>query len=250
MNKDIQVKLNNFNNRNNRNSIEKILEDIRKLSLFVAIGMIIILILQLVFTIQISIYNANNKRAETVVYRSNKIVFFGDSITDRYDLDKYFKNNNYINQGNGGDTTADLIKRIKTSVFDYEPAKVFVLIGTNDIVHGLNQDQTIDNIEYIVKQIKKNSPNTKIYIESIYPITKDEKELGNKSSAGTRDNSKIKEINKGIKEIAESENITYIDMYKELINDDDELKANYTEDGLHLNDDGYQVVTNILANYL
>ena len=64
-----------------------------------------------------------------------------------------------------------------------------------------------------------------------------------------RNNKDIKEINKEIKKIAKKEKITYIDMYDELVDEDGDLSLDYTKEGLHLSDEGYEKVTFVLKKY-
>ena len=57
-------------------------------------------------------------------------------------------------------------------VYKYNPSKVFLLIGTNQIPMGDSDDKIIDGIKHIIDDIRENRPYAKIYIESIYPINK------------------------------------------------------------------------------
>ena len=66
-----------------------------------------------------------------------------------------------------------------------------------------------------------------------------------------RKNEKIISINKTLKKFADkTENVTYINMYDKLIDEDGNMKLEYTREGLHLSDDGYKVVTKELSKYI
>ena len=65
-----------------------------------------------------------------------------------------------------------------------------------------------------------------------------------------RENEDIIAINEELEEYAEEENLTYIDIYNLLVTEDGVLNTEYTKDGLHLNDKGYDVVTKTLEKYL
>lgn len=191
---------------------------------------------------------AITKTVEKVVLDEN-IVFLGDSITYRYNLEKYFPNNSVVNSGIDGNNTQDILDNLKERVYRYNPSKVFLLIGTNDILYK-DKEEIIDNIKKIIDNIKKERPNCKIYLESIYPINDTDDGKIDHDTVGTRKNDDIKKINKELELYASKNNITYINMYDQLIDEDGNLNLEYTREGLHLSDKGYEVVTDNLKKYL
>lgn len=178
------------------------------------------------------------------------ILFLGDSITDFYDLEKYFPDMNTVNSGISGDITDDILENMKNRVYQYNPSKVFLLIGTNDLNKNATVDKVVENIETIIKDIQANRPKSEIYVESIYPINKTDDDKIDKDMVSKRDNQDIREINSRLSEFCHENKITFIDMYKELQDEDENLKLEYTKEGLHLSDEGYEVVTNKLLEYL
>ena len=173
-------------------------------------------------------------------------LFLGDSITEYYDLGKYFIDLPVVNSGISGDTTDDILSNMKERVYDYNPSKIFLLIGTNDLEIDKSVDEIVDDIKEIVKGIKDNRPEAEIYIESVYPVNSDI----NEDLVDKRENEDIIAINEELEEYAEEENLTYIDIYNLLVTEDGVLNTEYTKDGLHLNDKGYDVVTKTLEKYL
>ena len=175
-------------------------------------------------------------------------LFLGDSITEYYDLDEYFPNMPVVNSGVAGDTTDDILSDMKGRVYDYNPSKVFLLIGTNDMLEDKTNEEIVNNIKEIVNGIKENRSEAKIYIESIYPVNRSmDKRL---YMVGSRKNEDIIEINKMIKEYCDEEDLTYINTYNKLLDEDGNLKKDFSEDGLHLSSEGYEVVTKSLEKYL
>ena len=75
---------------------------------------------------------------ETGVLQNN-IVFLGDSITQGYNLSNYFNNYPVINSGISGNTTRDVLNDMYGRVYQYNPSKVVILIGTNDIFNGISK---------------------------------------------------------------------------------------------------------------
>uniref|UniRef100_UPI0025F78691 GDSL-type esterase/lipase family protein n=1 Tax=uncultured Faecalicoccus sp. TaxID=1971760 RepID=UPI0025F78691 len=69
-------------------------------------------------------------------------------------------------------------------------------------------------------------------------------------TVGLRSNDQIQKVNQGLRETAKKEKLDYIDLYSALKDDQGNLKAEYTVDGLHLSDAGYQVVQEIIEPYL
>ncbi len=195
------------------------------------------------------IINMNYKieKLERYTYNKESIVFLGDSITSRCDLNKYFPNYNVYNSGIAGNMTKDILENMENRVFIYNPTKVFILIGTNDLVYsGLDNDGIKNNIEEIINKIYEKNSNTKIYLESIYPVNTSL----NKEIVETRTNDNIKNLNNKIEKICDNNKCTYINMYDDLTDKNGNMKRIYTVDGLHLNKIGYKVVTNKLIKYL
>lgn len=180
----------------------------------------------------------------------NNYLFLGDSITEQYTLSDYYKDMPVVNSGVGGNITKDILDDMTNRVYIYNPSKVFILIGTNDIDRKKTDDQIINNFEKIIKNIKKNRPSCEIYIESIYPVNGEDNKKIDQNMIGIRSNDRIKEINDKLKILASKLNVTYIDLYSDLIDKNGNLKLEYTKEGLHISDKGYKKITNILMKYI
>ena len=186
-----------------------------------------------------------------VMVVDDNYLFLGDSITEWYDLDKYYSNLPVINSGISGYTTSSILENLDKMVYKYNPSKVFILIGINDLELEVSNDVVVDNIKKIIKNIKNNRRYSKIYIESIYPINNSDNEIISSDVInGNRKNADVLEINEKLVKLAAEENITYIDVYSELVDADGLLRLEYTVDGLHLSDEGYKKVTEVLQKYV
>ena len=177
-------------------------------------------------------------------------LFLGDSITDYYDLDKYYEGYKVVNSGISGDQTSDILDDLQKRAYVYNPSTVFLLIGTNDYIHDKKEDVTIKNIKEIVDKLNKNLPNAKIYLESIYPINNTDDKKISKSMVNIRNNNSIKKINSELKKYCNNKNCTYLDIYSLLEDKDGNLKLEYTKEGLHISDEGYEVITKELKKYM
>lgn len=188
------------------------------------------------------------KRNRIAKIKYGDIIFLGDSLTDYYDLNKYY-NFPIVNSGVSGWTTDDILNHLNEKVFQYNPKKLVLLIGTNDINCDRDPSYIISNIKKIVKNIKEKKPKVTIYIESLYPINHTTSEKINQQMVGKRTNQTIMEINKKLRKYCSVNNIKYIDMYPTLIDKNGNLRLEYTKEGLHINEKGYQVITKrILKN--
>ena len=105
--------------------------------------------------------NADNKKPLIVKQEilNPNTVMLGDSITDFYDLDKYYGSDELIvNSGINGNKTQDIINNIRNRVYAYNPSKVFLLIGVNDILYeNATAEEVIDRIDDIVIEINEKS---------------------------------------------------------------------------------------------
>lgn len=175
----------------------------------------------------------------------NGVVFLGDSISELYDLDKYYPGKNYINRGISSNESGQVLDRLQTNVINISPDLIILLVGANDIGHGIANSVLINNIDMIITQLKNTLPNADIVIQSIYPTGK-KNFIYSHMLTNIRPNETIREVNKEIYSLADKHDILYVDMYSVLADPNGNLFDEYSIDGVHLNKNGYAVVTNVL----
>lgn len=186
-------------------------------------------------------------------YRYENIVLYGDSITDFYNVQTFYGDLPVVNSGTSGFQTKDLLKLVESRVYVYNPTKVFIMIGTNDIAFtDLTNEEIVENIQLLIDMIKENRPKTKIYIESIYPVNRNTEgnDIVSASMVNIRENTRIRDINKMIKKMCKEEKVGYINMYDDLSDENGDLILDYTIDGLHMSENGYKVITKKLMEYI
>ncbi len=208
---------------------------------------LIILEILLLISLVINIYLFSIKKNINLL--DENIVFFGDSITNGYKIEEFYPKNNVINSGISGNITENLLERMD-DVYKYNPSKVFLLIGINDLNRGYSSDEILSNMQKIINNIKTHRKYTKIYIESIYPINRNVFEDKDYSFNEDITNDTIKEINDKIKDMCKENNVQYIDVFSNLLDSEGNLKDIYTKEGLHLSDLGYFKVTSSLSKYV
>lgn len=228
-------------------------ENIKKIS--IGMNLILVLILLVIVTKIPEMKKEQKteipKQEEKIDYKKENIVLLGDSITDWYPVNDMFDDEiPIIKSGYAGYSTWDILDRLKEYVYIYNPTKVFILIGTNDLnKEDKDHQEVIKNIKSIIDLIQENRPNAKLYLQSIYPVN-DKVDKGYDNNAGIRTNQEIRYINVKLKEYCETKNVTYIDMYSLLQDENQELDEKYTPDGLHLSTKGYVRVTRELLKYM
>lgn len=230
-------------NKKGKETKKDLIDKIKKIH-FLNIALVVIIISLLLFIMVHFIVVEHGPKEIKVINNilDNNYVFLGDSITEGYDLNKYYSDYPVVNSGIGGYTTTKILEKMDTMVYRYNPTKVFLLIGTNDIAQNNSKEDIIKNIDNIIDEIKANRKYTKIYVESIYPIDEEKEKK--------RDNKLINDINKDIKELCNKKGVEYINIHDLLMDDYGNLRDEYSNDGLHLTDQGYEVVTKELKKYL
>jgi len=182
----------------------------------------------------------------TMPVKKGQIVFLGNSITDGAEWDELFDNDpDIINRGISGDITAGVLNRLD-EVIKRKPAKIFLLIGTNDLAHGIKPDSIERNIFLIAQIVRKQTPSTKLYIQSITPVNKFYKKFADHTGNGTA----INEINNVLKDKATQYHYTYIDIHSLFADAEDKFNIDLTNDGLHLKGDAYEIWKRKIYSYV
>lgn len=172
------------------------------------------------------------------------IVFLGNSITDGTDWNELLKLPTARNRGISGDITFGVLERLD-EVTEGKPAKVFILIGINDISRNIPDSVILDNYKRMIRRIKAASPTTKIYFNTLLPVNNT---FG--SRAHFNKDEHIQHINEELKKLGAVEKITVIDIHDKFLDADKRLDKTLTYDGLHLNGEGYTRWAAILKPYL
>jgi lysophospholipase L1-like esterase len=178
----------------------------------------------------------------------NRVVFFGDSITDIWHIDEYFPGKPYINRGIGGQTTPQMLVRFRQDVIDLQPKVVMILAGTNDIA-GNSGPMRLEDIEANFSSFAElaRTHDIKVIYASILPVHNYTPR--SQDFFAQRPPAKILELNRWLKNycaapssVSRSNNCFYLDYFSALVDDKGLLKKELAEDGLHPNDAGYKIM--------
>lgn len=182
----------------------------------------------------------------------NNIVFYGDSIIEYYDVEHIFKSLGHVyNCGIGGITSDMLLHFLDEGVIKYQPSQVYILIGTNDLgntVMASPRDIAL-NVKTMVEMIHYNLPKCQIHL--ISPIPCVEKIHGYASMhQGLRSNDILKMLMSEYRRVIPYEYVDYIDVFSALYDENQELREDVFIDGLHINEDGYALLTEAILNHV
>ena len=162
------------------------------------------------------------------------IIFYGSSTIRLWkSLNEDFKDVDVINLGFGGAYIDSLSKNFNLLINFLNPKAIVIYLGGNDLNLSLSPEKVIFKIKKFVEKINEKYPNTNIGYITIKPSVERKNKL-----------SDIKKINKGVKLIANDfPNLVYIDVYNKLLDKGKVTSKFLLQDGLHLNKEGYKVLT-------
>lgn len=173
----------------------------------------------------------------------NGVVFLGNSLTDYAPWSELLPGFPVINRGIAGDRIEGVRLRLDDIAAD-RPNKIMLMIGTNDLVKfpGRTAAEVWADYEKLLKDIAVKMPRANLYVTGVLPMN-----LKSPDYAGF--NERAAELNKLLKAGKERYGYIYVDLASELMDENGDLKAEFTTDGCHLSALGYFVwATNLLAN--
>ncbi len=175
----------------------------------------------------------------------NLTVMAGDSLSLWFPSELLPDNKTWLNQGISGEKTAGLLQRL--NLFDKTtPERIFVMIGINDLIAGVNDQTILKNQRQILTYLRKKHPKAQIIIQSILPHQGEQATWEGKEKLLAIPNSRIRNLNQQLRTIAAKEDVKYLNLYPLFADKQGNLRSNFTTDGLHLNPNGYLVWSSAL----
>ena len=177
--------------------------------------------------------NAIQEKNKHLIKTENKHVVFTGSSSIRIweNLFEIFKDSTIVNTGFGGSKASDLLYYIDELVINFNPKKVVIYEGDNDINSGQDINFIYKNILKIIERIKDKNDKIKIILISAKPSI---------SRWHLRD--KYIQLNQKYRELAnKSDFIEFADTWSAMIENGVLKKDIFIEDGLHLNEKGYEI---------
>jgi lysophospholipase L1-like esterase len=186
-------------------------------------------------------YRAANARVKPPAAGEDRVVFYGDSITDMWRLDRYFPGKPYLNRGIGGQTTPQLLVRFRQDVVALAPKVVVILAGTNDIAGNtgpMSLDETAANLASMAELARQHG--IRVVLSAVIPVHN--YTPASELTFPLRPPEKIAELNRRLKRYCEATGNVYLDYFTAMVDQHGFLKRELAEDGLHPNPAGYAIM--------
>jgi len=166
-----------------------------------------------------------------------RVVFYGSSSVDGWNLARDFPTIPILNRGIGGETTREMIHRFREDVVNLKPTALLLFYGScNDFWehNRMSPNETKLNTIRIVNIARAN--NIKIALGAISPVND---YIQGKDWISSHPIAEVKDINNWMKTYCLSEDIPYIDFFTSVADSNNKLISEYTHDGMHCNKKGY-----------
>lgn len=173
--------------------------------------------------------------------RPGAVVFLGDSHVEQCEWAELTGLPNALNRGITGDHTQGVLARLKETL-RHRPRLIVLMVGINDLLLGRSAEETAADYRQIVRQIRRESPQTELLLISVLPVNPQIKRI-------RIDNALIRSLNAQIAALAREYALPYIDLYAECADAEQRLSARLTDDGIHLNGQGYILWKKNIARY-
>jgi lysophospholipase L1-like esterase len=190
---------------------------------------------------QLARYRDANATLKPPAPGENRVVFFGDSITDSWKLGDYFPGKPYLNRGIGGQTTPQMLIRFRQDVIELHPRVVVILAGTNDIA-GNTGPMSLEDIEANYASLAElaRAHQITVIFASVLPVnnyTPKSQEL-----FAERSPQKILVLNHWLRDYCAANGLVYLDYFTAMVDEKGLLKGDLAEDGLHPNASGFKIM--------
>lgn len=201
---------------------------------------------------------ANEKKQKVERYRrlnkmvkKGQIVFAGSSLMEQFPINEMMQNLDVklpyaiYNRGIGGYVTTEMMEVLDVVVTDLEPKFVFINIGTNDLsAVDYEESVLIERYRKILNTIKEKLPETQIFMLAYYPMCP---EVGKNipwmaDVLTRRDNARVEAANRAVEALAKELGHTFINCNAGIVDENGDMKAEYTIEGMHMYADGYEKV--------
>jgi lysophospholipase L1-like esterase len=201
-------------------------------------------------------YREANAKITPPAKNEKRVVFMGDSITDIWAQPQFgplIPGKSYIGRGIGGQTTPQMLIRFRPDVIALQPKVVVILVGTNDIA-GNTGPMSLEEVEANLASMSELARvhKIKVVLSSVLPVYDGGHNREGKEIVMTdrRPPEKILTLNSWIKKYAAENKLIYLDYFSAMVDDKGFLKRNLSEDGLHPNKAGYDVMAPLAESAL
>ena len=195
---------------------------------------------------ELSHYRAANARLPPPAAGESRVVFFGDSITEAWPLERAFPGKPYVNRGISSQTTSQLLLRIREDVIDLGARGVVILAGTNDIA-GNTGPISLEEIEenYQAMAELARADGVRVIFSSILPVH--DYTPGSDLNFDVRPPEKIVALNRWLEHYCRANGLVYLDYFSAMVDEHGLMRRELADKGLHPNAAGYEVMQPLAA---
>jgi len=178
---------------------------------------------------------------------SEDIVMLGNSLTEfGGDWGEMLDKEHVVNRGIAGDTALGIYHRL-SQILPGRPKAIFLMVGVNDMSHGLSPQKVVEQCKKPIDRILKESPGTKLFVQSCLPYCES---FGNWKTLLGR-SSEIPVINELLYQYCKLKGVEFIDLYPHFLRQGtNQMRRELSKDGLHLTPIGYKVWCFVLKKYV
>lgn len=193
------------------------------------------------------------------IAKKGGILFTGSSLMEQFPVCEMCMDAGFMepvyNRGIGGFTTDDFIENIDAQLLDLEPSKIFINIGTNDMmaIYGEKwMERLLNNYRAILTQCKEKLPDAEVYMMAYYPVNDHMPDRPFYSSFmfQVRNKKNLALVNAEMEKLAAEFGYHFINVNDGLTDENGDLKEEYTIEGVHMYPDAYRHVFRNLKPYL
>ena len=165
----------------------------------------------------------------------------GDNVTTHFHP-AFFTGNGYVDKGVSGQNTTQMRTRFREDVIDLNPQVVVIMGGTNDLNHGVSEEQILSNITAMAEMA--DAAGIRVVLCTVTPCNDASAYLSNPNTKGAH----IITLNGMLESYAASKGFTWCDYWSSLVAEDGlSLGSAYVlYDYLHPNPDAYTVMEGII----
>ena len=170
------------------------------------------------------------------------VVFIGDSLTEFFDWQERFPAYKVFNLGISGETVEGLLGRMDGILrvirnAGREPDIIFVMTGINNV--AMEDYEILGCYKQAITAIAAAFGKSKLVIQSLLPV-----------SLQWIDNTIIRQLNESLKQMAGDLKVEYLDLYSVFTSRSGPKKEYLLDDGVHVSDEGYEVWSAAVEEYL
>lgn len=188
-----------------------------------------------------------------------QILFTGSSLMEQFPVNEIAMSDGLdriiYNRGIGGTTTDDFLEEIDAVLFDLEPSKIFINIGTNDFGERADgkdwRGHLLENYETILRQIRQRLPEASVFVMAYYPV-KDAApgDMIAENMLKIRTNENLNQVNQELEKLAGRYGYRFIDVNTGIKDEQGKLRGDLTIEGVHMYASAYQIIYENLKPYL